>query len=116
MLGEQKSEIIQRSILHSDDSKLSSSLQRQASHMHSSRSAQQMQSLAGLKRPPIDWSLKTRALFHSRLPFEVCRQAVMAPGSSGELGTLSLCNVQHWCRKICQRSYIVPKVSAKNVL
>jgi hypothetical protein len=86
----QKSEIIQRSLLPSDDSKLSNSLQRPSPNAQpNGRAAQQRQVLADLEKPPIDWSLKTRALFYSRQPFNVCKEAIMAPSCSGKHRELS---------------------------
>lgn len=45
---------------------------------------------ADLSHPTIDLSLKTRALFFSQQPFDVCREAISLPASQGEL-----CMVQY---------------------
>lgn len=75
-------EIIQtRSILPSDDNKSSHAIQRQASH--AGQPAAPRQDFSDLAGPPIDWSLKSRALFMSLQPFSVCREAFMAPSSVG---------------------------------
>ena len=38
---------------------------------------------ADLGRPPIDLSLKTRAIFSSQQPFDICRDAISLPSSEG---------------------------------
>ena len=38
---------------------------------------------ADLSRPPIDLSLKTRAMFSSQQPFDICRDAISLPSSEG---------------------------------
>ncbi|CAL8467510.1 g7048 [Coccomyxa elongata] len=74
-------EIIQtKSVLPSDDSKSRDAPMRQTSH--AAQAAAPMQTFSGVTRPPIDWSLKSRALFLSQQPFSVCREAIMASSSS----------------------------------
>ena len=78
----------------SDDSRSRDTFAR-PQHSGRSQHAQQQQQLgrdARLQecvRPPLDWSLKTRALFYSQQPFSVCRDAIMAPAAAGERAWLA---------------------------
>lgn len=43
--------------------------------------------IADLSHPCIDLSLKTRALFFSQQPFDVCLEAISLPASQGTITT-----------------------------
>ena len=84
----QAQEIIQiKRVRPADDSRSRDATLRQAPSTKSLSQAPQPNKapaqLPECARPPIDWSLKTRALFHSQQPFGVCRDAIMAPSDAG---------------------------------
>ena len=81
-----------RSVLPAGDSRSRDTLLRQQPSGKAQQSQQQQQQprqaakavqLPVCPRPPMDWSLKRRALFHSQTPFSVARDAIMAPSAAG---------------------------------
>ena len=80
-----------KSVLPAGDSRSRDALIRQHSLAKPRLSQQQQQPRQAAKatqlpecaRPPVDWSLKRRALFHSQQPFAVARDAIMAPAAAG---------------------------------
>ena len=54
---------------------------------------------ADLSRPPIDLSLKTRAVFSSQQPFDVCRDAISLPSLKGM-------HTQGFLRMVCPAKHV----------